>query len=153
AQRYAEVQEHLIAPDGTIPAIGRSITYRFGALQTLAHVALLRQLPETVTPAQARGAMTAVIRKLTEAPGTFDKDGWLQIGCGGHKRTLAETYISTGSLYLCSAGLLPLGLPASDPFWADAARPWTSQRIWSGQSVPADHAITDTRSVEIPSVS
>jgi hypothetical protein len=37
-------------------------------------------------------------------------------------------------------GFLPLGLPPDDPFWTDAARPWTSQRVWSGEDFPADHA-------------
>src|SRR5690606_34530521 len=30
AQRYAAVQERLIAPDGSFPSLGRSIAYRFG---------------------------------------------------------------------------------------------------------------------------
>lgn len=33
SKRYGEIQERLIAPDGTFPPIGRSITYRFGAFQ------------------------------------------------------------------------------------------------------------------------
>jgi hypothetical protein len=152
ARRYAEVQERLIAPDGTFPALGRSITYRFGALQSLAQIALMRELPEGVKPAQVRGAMTAVIRRMMEAPGTFDANGWLRPGFCGHQPALAEGYISTGSLYLCSFGLLPLGLPATDAFWSDAPAPWTSQRIWSGESLPADHAITDGQKVEIPAL-
>ena len=152
AQRYAEVQERLIAPDGTYPPIGRSITYRFGAFQTLAHVALRRQLPENVKPAQVRPALTAVIRRMIDAPGTFDANGWLQLGFCGHQPALAETYISTGSLYLCSVGLLPLGLPSSDPFWADPPLPWTSQKVWSGVSLPADHAMADVRAVDVPTL-
>lgn len=31
---------------------------------------------------------------------------------------LGESYISTGSLYLASTVLLPLGLPPADPFWS-----------------------------------
>ncbi|HEX3625341.1 MAG TPA: DUF2264 domain-containing protein [Verrucomicrobiae bacterium] len=142
ARRYAEIQERLIAPDGTFPSLGRSTTYRFGALQSLAQIALMRELPEHVIPAQARCAMTAVIRRMIEAPDTFDSHGWLQIGFCGHQPSLAETYISTGSLYLCSAALLPLGLPPSNEFWTSPATQWTSQRLWSGQSLPADHAIT-----------
>ncbi len=102
ARRYAEVMERLIAPDGTFPSLGRSTTYRFGALHVLAQMAWLHELPEAVKPAQARSAMTAVIRKMIEAPGTFDENGWLRIGFCGHQPSLAEGYISTGSLYLCS---------------------------------------------------
>ena len=144
ARRYAEIQERLIAPDGTFPSLGRSTTYRFGALQTLGQVALLGQLPERVNPSQVRSAMTAVIRRMSEAPGTFDDRGWLRIGFCGHQPSLAEDYISTGSLYLCAVALLPLGLPPEDPFWSSAAMRWTSQRIWSGDtSVIPDHAISD----------
>jgi len=144
ARRYAEIQERLIAPDGTFPSLGRSTTYRFAALQTLAQVVLLGQLPESVKPAQVRGAMTAVIRRISEAPGTFDDGGWLRIGFYGHQPSLAEVYISTGSLYLCAVALLPLGLGPSDPFWTAAATRWTSQRIWSGDtSLVPDHAIPD----------
>jgi len=141
AQRYAAVQERLIAPDGTFPALGRSITYRFGALQVLALMALKQELPAGVKPAQVRAAMTAVIRRMVAAPGTFDSAGWLQIGFCGHQPGLGETYISTGSLYLCSAGLLPLGLPPADAFWSAPAERWTSQKLWAGENLPADHAL------------
>ena len=63
ARRFAEVEERLIAPDGTFPSIGRSTTYRFGAMQTLAQMSLLEELPERVKPAQVRGALTAVMRR------------------------------------------------------------------------------------------
>ena len=43
--RYAEIQERMIAPDGSFPVIGRSITYRTGAFHSLAQTALNKQLP------------------------------------------------------------------------------------------------------------
>ncbi len=141
ARRYAAVLERLIAPDGSFPAIGRSLAYRCGAFQLLASIALRRALPEGVSPPQVRGALTAVIRKTLEAPGTFDADGWLRIGFCGHQPGVGETYISTGSLYLCSVAFLPLGLDANDTFWSAASQPWTSVRAWSGQAFPIDHAI------------
>jgi hypothetical protein len=152
AKRYAAIQERFIAPDGTFPSIGRSMTYRFGAFQTLALIAWLNQLPETLKPAQVRCALTAVIRKMMEAPGTFNADGWLQIGFCGHQPALGESYISTGSLYLCSAGLLPLGLPPADPFWNAPPERWTSQKLWTGENLPADHALNDTRKVTLPTL-
>jgi hypothetical protein len=144
ARRYAEIQERLIAPDATFPCVGRSVTYRFGALHALAQISLMHELPEEVQPAQVRCAMTAVIRKMIEAPGTFDENGWLTIGFCGHQSSLAESYISTGSLYLCATVLLPLGLPPADAFWSAPPRPWTSQRIWSGNSLGPDHAISES---------
>jgi hypothetical protein len=141
AARYAAVQERLIGPDGSFPPIGRSIAYRCGAFHTLAQAALRRRLPDGVSPAQTRSALTAAIRRTIDAPDTFDADGWLRIGFCGHQPGIGETYISTGSLYLCSVALLPLGLPASDGFWSAPAEPWTSARAWSGRPFPIDHAL------------
>jgi hypothetical protein len=140
AQRYAVVQERMISPEGTFPVIGRSSAYRFGAFQLLSDMALLHELPPALKPAAVRGALTAVIRRMIEAPGTFDDKGWLQVGAVGHQPSIRENYISTGSLYLCLCGMLQLGLPANDPFWTAPAEPWTQKKIWSGEDVPPDHA-------------
>jgi hypothetical protein len=142
ARRYAAVQERLIGPDGSFPPIGRSLAYRCGAFHLLAQSALRRALPDGVSPAQVRGALTAVIRRTLEAPETFDGDGWLRIGFSGHQPGVGESYISTGSLYLCAAAFLPLGLPPADPFWSAAPEPWTQRRAWAGQPFPIDHALT-----------
>jgi len=143
AKRYADIQERLISPEGTFPAIGRSLPYRFGAFQLLAQMTLQHRLSNNLNPAQVRSALSAVIQRMIEAPEVFDTKGWLRIGFFGHQPNIAESYISTGSLYLCSVGLLPLGLPSTDPFWADAPMDWTSKKIWGGHDFPADHAIYD----------
>lgn len=143
--RYAAIQERLIAPDGSYPVIGRSIAYRCGAFHALALAAQRHLLPPEVSPGQARAALTAVIRRTLEAPDTFDEHGWLRIGVAGHQPGLGETYISTGSLYLCSVALLPLGLPSADPFWSAPAARTTWQKAWSGENLPADHAIKSPR--------
>lgn len=143
ARRYAAIQERLIGPDASFPAIGRSLAYRFGAFHLLAEMSLRRALPEPVAPAQVRSALTAVMRRMLDAPGVFDENGWLTIGFYGHQPSIADPYISTGSSYLCSAAWLPLGLPSTDPFWSAPYTPWTAKRIWSGEPVALDHALTD----------
>lgn len=140
AQRYAAVQERLVAPDGSFPAIGRSITYRFGAFQLLSQMALRHELPATLPPAQARSALTAVIHRTMDAPKTFSPDGFLTIGLAGEQLGLGENYISVSATYLCATGLLALGLPSDNPFWKNPGLPWTAQRIWSGEDLPGDHA-------------
>ncbi|GAA0880646.1 DUF2264 domain-containing protein [Algoriphagus jejuensis] len=139
--RYAEIQERTINTDGSFPVIGRSIIYRGAAFQHLANMALLNRLPESLTPAQVRGALTAVIGRTLDAPNTFTESGWLNLGLAGHQPNLADYYINTGSLYLCSAIFLPLGLPADDPFWTSPDADWTAKKIWSGGDLPADHAM------------
>jgi hypothetical protein len=142
SQRYAVILERLIAPDGSFPAIGRSLAYRCGAFHLLAALALRRQLPQALAPGQVRAALAAVIQRTLGAPNTFDANGWLTIGLAGHQPTLGEGYISTGSLYLSAVAFLPLGLAPPDPFWASAPVPWTSVRTWRGEAVPIDHALS-----------
>jgi hypothetical protein len=141
ARRYAAIQERLVAPDGSFPIVGRSMAYRCGAFQALAQVALRRELPDDVPPAQARAALTAVIGRTLDAPRTYDDRGWLRIGIAGHQPAIGERYISTGSVYLCSTAFLPLGLPSTDPFWTGPGLPWTGRRGWSGEAIPIDHAL------------
>lgn len=76
ARRYAEVQERLIGPDGRYPPIGRSIVYWFGAFQLLSQVALMQELPESLSLAQVRSALTAVHRQMRSVPTcTTRRDG------------------------------------------------------------------------------
>ena len=145
AQRYAAVQERLISPEGTYPPIGRSLPYRFGAFQVLSQISLLKKLPEGITPAQVRSALSLVIHRIIEAPNTFDSKGWLNVGLYGSQLNISEDYISTGSLYLCTVGLLTLGLPANDPFWTSPAEDWTSKKVWKGIDIPNDHALSERK--------
>jgi hypothetical protein len=139
--RYAELQERSINADGSFPIFGRSIVYRGGAFHLLSDMALRHKLPESLTPAQVRCALTEVIIKTIDNPQTFTKDGWLNIGLYGNQPDLADVYINTGSLYLCTTIFLPLGLPPDDPFWTNTDAPWTSKKIWNGMDVPADHSL------------
>ena len=139
ARRYAAILERQIAPDGTYPVTGRSITYRFGAFHALAQAALQDNLPESLSPAQVRCALSAVISKTAEG-GMFDSRGFLRAGVYGHQPDLGEHYISVGSLYLCETAFLPLGLPPAHPFWTGADEPWTNKKIWAGVNAPCDEA-------------
>jgi hypothetical protein len=139
--RYAAQQERLISPEGAYPVIGRSIVYRVGAFHALSMTSLIHKLPEGVKPAQVRCALTAVIKRQFSAPNTFDSKGWLHVGFAGDQIEMSESYINTGSTYLCSVGFLALGLPANDPFWNEPFTPWTGMKAWNGEKVKADHAI------------
>ena len=88
--------------------------------------------------------MTAVLQRQLERPDNFDREGWLRVGfVGGRQGGMAERYVNTGSLYHCLTFFLPLGLPASDPFWSGAPVPWTNLKAWSGEPLPGDHALKD----------
>jgi hypothetical protein len=139
--RYAEILERMISPEGTYPVVGRSIAYRFGVFHALSHAALLHILPENVKPAQVRCALSAVIRRQLSSPENFDSGGWLRVGLAGSQINISESYINTGSVYLCAFALLPLGLPQSDPFWSFPYTEWTNLKAWRGEETKADHAL------------
>ncbi|MCX2432555.1 DUF2264 domain-containing protein [Pedobacter sp. GR22-10] len=138
-ERYAIIQERLINADGTYPATGRSIIYRGAAFHHLADMALRKALPKQLSAEQVRCALTAVIRKTLESPTTY-KNGWLTIGLYGEQPELGDFYNNQGSPYIASNIFLPLGLPASDPFWANPPAKWSAQKIWSGENFKNDHS-------------
>lgn len=137
-QRFNTILERLISPEGTFPAVGRSITYRMGVFQTLALAAWKYGMPENISNGQVRAALTKVMQNMFAVEGNFNEKGYLALGFAGHQPNLANYYTNNGSLYMTSLVYLPLGLPASHPFWTDPAEPWTSQKAWSGQQFPID---------------
>ncbi len=141
AARHASQLERMIGPDGSYPVIGRSVCYRFGSFQMLAQAALQHMPLPGLSPAAVRCGLTAVIRRVSSGDGMFDGTGFLRPGIIGSQPELAEYYINTGSLYLCSAVFLPLGLSPADAFWADPDADWTSRVIWGGGAGTLDHAV------------
>lgn len=140
-QRYGEHQERMISPEGTYPVVGRSATYRTGAFQPLAQLALMDKLPDWIAPAQVRCALTAV-KKNIFVDATFTKDGYLTLGLvGDRQQDLADQYSNTGSMYITSQSFLPLGLPPEHPFWSGPFTEWTMCRAWSGEPIKRDYHV------------
>ena len=61
----------------------------------------------------------------------FNEKGYLRIGFTQSQPNIADWYTNNGSMYITSVAFLPLGLPASHPFWTDAPMDWTSKRACS----------------------
>ena len=140
AARYASELERMIGPEGSYPIIGRSICYRFGAFQMLSQAALEHMLEPHISPASVRCGLSAVIARVMSSPDLFDKNGWLRPGVFGYQPELAEEYINIGSLYLCSAVFLPLGLVPQDAFWSAPDEEWSAKKVWAGGHIVIDHA-------------
>ena len=140
AARYASELERMIGPEGSYPIIGRSICYRFGAFQMLSQAALEHMLEPHISPASVRCGLSAVITRVMSSPDLFDKNGWLRPGVFGYQPELAEEYINIGSLYLCSAVFLPLGLAPQDAFWSAPDEEWSAKKVWAGGHIVIDHA-------------
>ncbi|MDO4160049.1 MAG: DUF2264 domain-containing protein [Prevotellaceae bacterium] len=138
AQKYSIVLERFISPEGTFPVFGRSIPYRMATMQPLALMAWYRCLPEGLTNGQVRAALTAVLHRMFDNHENI-KDGFLTIGFCGSQPDVADWYTNNGSLYMTSLSFLPLGLPATHPFWTDASAEWTSKKAWGGKQFPKDH--------------
>lgn len=131
----AMILEHMVTPEGTYPALGRSITYRGAAFQVLALAALKNKLPKALSPGQARATLTRVINATLDER-AFDSKGWLRIGVVGEQEWLAESYITTGSVYLASTCLLPLGLSATHDFWVEPSKPSGWEKVWNQRDTP-----------------
>lgn len=140
AARYASELERMIGPEGSYPIIGRSICYRFGAFQMLSQAALEHMLEPHISPASVRCGLSAVIARVMSSPDLFDENGWLRPGVFGYQPELAEEYINIGSLYLCSAVFLPLGLAPHDAFWSAPDEEWSAKKVWAGGHIVIDHA-------------
>jgi hypothetical protein len=138
-RRYDRQIERLISPEGTYPAIGRSLTYRMGAFHTLALSAWKYGLHEQLSNGQVRAALTAVMKRLFAMPGVFDDNGFLRLGMTGHQPGISDYYTNAGSLYITSLVFLPLGLAPDHDFWTAAPEAWTSKKAWSGEPFTKDY--------------
>ena len=143
AQKFAVILERFISPEGTFPVIGRSTPYRLAALQPLALMAWYEKLPKDLTNGQVRAALTKVMHRMFDTQQNYNDGGYLTIGFCGHQPETADWYTNNGSLYMTSLCFMPLGLPATHPFWTDAPQPWTQVRAWGGQPFPKDHRWAD----------
>ena len=141
SSRLSSQLERLISPEGTYPLLGKSLSYRCGVFHLLSQAALLKILPRNISPAQVRSALTEVLKRLFDGNQNFTSDGWLLMGLSGSQTEIAEKNVTTGSLYLCCAVFLPLGLGENDVFWSSPSVDWTSKKAWNGQQIQPDQSI------------
>lgn len=147
-QKFSIVLERMISPEGTFPVFGRSIPYRLAAMQPLALMAWYQKLPEGLSNGQVRAALTAVMHRMFDGGDNFNEGGYLTIGFRGRQPNVADWYTNNGSLYMTTLAFMPLGLPASHPFWTDSAQPWTQVKAWNGKPFPKDHHWDDGAAIK-----
>lgn len=134
SDRHAMLQLRSIMPDGSFPLVGRSLTYRCGMLHHLAYKSYMETLPASIALSTARDAIKRCIA-ATLKPASYSTDGWLRLGVSGSQPSMAEVYLSTGSMYLASAAFMPLGLAADHPFWTAPAQALPND-LWANGEVP-----------------
>jgi len=106
---------HFFGANGSYPAWGRSIVYRFAALAPFAVGHFLKIAPND--PGLLRRLSSGNIRYFYER-GLFDaEDHFVRQGYHGDFPSAGEAYISPGSPYWCCHGLFALTFDTDDPFW------------------------------------
>lgn len=137
--RYDRLIERMISPEATFPAVGRSVTYRMAAFQTLALSSWRYGLHADLSYGQVRNALTSVMKRMFSMPGTFNEQGYLSLGFVGAQPNIADYYSNTGSMYLTANVFLPLGLKPDHAFWTAPAEKWTQQKAWGGEPFLKDY--------------
>ena len=106
---------HFFGANGSYPAWGRSIVYRFAALAPFAIGHFLKIAPGD--PGLLRRVSSGCIRYFYDR-GLFDPDDhFVRQGYHGDFPPAGEAYISPGSPYWCCHGLFALTFDRADPFW------------------------------------
>jgi hypothetical protein len=112
---------HFFGANGSYPAWGRSIVYRFAALAPFAVGHFLKIAPND--PGLLRRLSSGCIRYFYDR-GLFDSEGhFVRQGYYGDFPPAGEAYISPGSPYWCCHGLFALTLDRDDPFWTATESP------------------------------
>jgi hypothetical protein len=117
---------HFFGANGSYPAWGRSIVYRFAALAPFAMGHFLKIAPDN--PGLLRRVSSGCLRYFHDH-GLFDPDGdFVRQGYHGDFPAAGEAYISPGSPYWCCHGLFALTFDADDPFWTATESPLPVER-------------------------
>jgi hypothetical protein len=141
SSRLSAQLERYISPEGTYPLIGKYLTYRCGVFHLLSQAALLKILPRNVNPAQVRAALTKVLTNQFKGNQNFNNEGWLIVGLNGSQLELAEKNVTTGSVYLCCAVFLALGLEQNEVFWTGPSAEWTTLKAKNSNKLQVDQSI------------
>ncbi len=109
---------HFFGANGSYPAWGRSIVYRFAALAPFAVGHFLKIAPDD--PGLLRRVSSGNIRYFYDHGFLDSDDHFVRQGYHGDFAAAGEAYISPGSPYWCCHGLFALTFDRDDPFWTAA---------------------------------
>jgi hypothetical protein len=126
---------HFFGANGSYPAWGRSIVYRFAALAPFAVGHFLKIAPQD--PGLLRRLSSGCIRYFYDH-GLFEPEGhYVRQGYHGDFPPAGEAYISPGSPYWCCHGLFALTFDRDDPFWTATESPLPVERDDFELALPA----------------
>jgi hypothetical protein len=117
---------HFFGSNGSYPAWGRSVVYRFAAVAPFSLGYFLNIAPDD--PGLLRRVSSGCIRYFYEH-GLFDPEAhYVRQGYHGDFPAAGEAYISPGSPYWCCHGLFALTFDRDDPFWTAVESPLPVER-------------------------
>lgn len=126
--------QHFFAASGEHPAFGRSIMYRFNAVNVfgLAVATASTELPL----GRLRRLCTRNLDFFLAQPITQEQ-GCLAFGFTDRFEAIAEAYSCSGSPYWCAKGFAALTLPPDHAFWHAPEEPLPSERGDFAHPIPA----------------
>lgn len=124
--RFFETLPYLFGRDGGPIPWGRSLSYRFAGISSIAWAILNGTC--TLAPGQARRIASGELKYFWEH-NCLGENNLLNIGYWGANTSVAESYLSPGDPYWATHGLACLLIPEGDPFWTAIE-----------ESIPADGA-------------
>lgn len=116
---FTESFADLVAPDGSLLHVGRSLTYRTAALAAVWCAELSGA--NALSPGTTRRLASGVLRRFVDAGVGIDEPldlGWLR----AHE-PISQTYSGFGSSYLAGIGFLGLAIDRASPVWTDSEQP------------------------------
>ena len=117
---------HFFGSNGSYPAWGRSLVYRFAALAPFAVGHFLKIAPED--PGLLRRVSSGCLRYFYDRGLLDPNQNFIRQGYHGDFPPAGEAYISPGSPYWCCHGLLALTFDKDDPFWTAIESPLPVER-------------------------
>lgn len=117
---------HFFGANGSYPAWGRSIVYRFAAIAPFAIGHFLKFTSHD--PGLLRRVSSGCIRYFYDHDFLDPEEHFVRQGYHGDFPAAGEAYISPGSPYWCCHGLFALTLDPDDPFWTATESPLPVER-------------------------
>lgn len=114
AIRFFETVPYLSGRDGGPIPWGRSLSYRFAGISSIAWAVLNGNC--TLPHGQARRIASGELKYFWEH-GCLGENNLLNIGYWGANASVSESYLSPGDPYWATHGLACLLIPKEDPFW------------------------------------
>lgn len=122
---FVDDYRHFFAASGEHPAFGRSITYRFNAINVFGLA--VAENATSLAPGMLRRLCTRNLDFFLSRPITQEQ-GCLAFGFTDRFDAIVEPYSCPGSVYWCAKGLTPLLLPPSHAFWTAPEEPLPAEQ-------------------------